>query len=299
MPDPAGTIEEGDVFVAVNEVAQPVDLRAGVRGYGRYWHCDRSLNRKAEVRTGEYGLIVGLAFDPRRQIVFATSPRLSRIMAFDALGAAVGLQLPPNRSYGNILSDPAGRLVAGIHTNDTVPAADPWGNGKLVRFDPFAGGCEFFDVEIDGGRGNRHGVSGLAIHPGEQDVVYYVSEAGQRLCRYDMVARRQLPDLLVLNEGEARTYGLGIRASGEVVMATGTGAVHLDPEGRTIRTYDVPAARGWTRASLCADGRHFYLGNFIEGILQRRDIETGEIVAMLDVELKGALTAVAEFTPNA
>lgn len=290
-------VEGGDLLVAVNDVAQPVDFRAGVTGEGRYWHCDSSLRKKAEVRTGQDGLVIGLAWDAARRTVFVTLPRLSRIMAFDASGDPQPAILPPRRAYGNIVRHASGHLLAGVHVSGAEPGIVPPGGGKLVLFDPAGGGWDAFDVEIDGGRGGRHGVSGLAVAAAAPDVVHYVSEAGMRLSRYDIEARRQLPDLLVLSDGDARTYGLAVRDNGEVVMATGNGAVRLDPDGRIMQAYDVPTPRGWTRAALSADGRHFYLGNFMEGLLHRRDVETGEIVARLDVGLRGALTAIVEIPP--
>ncbi len=293
----APSFDPGDLIVAVNDVAQPVDFRAGVTGKGRYWHCDSSLTRKAEFHAGADGLIIGLAWDARHRIVFATLPRISRIMAFEASGQPRSLILPPRRPYGNIVCHASGDLLAGIHVNGVEPDQFIRGAGKLVRFDPMGGSRETFNVEIDGGRGGRHGVSGLATGPAAPDIVHYVSEAGSRLSRYDINARRQLPDLHIFAEGDARTYGLAIRDNGDVVMATGNGAVRLDPDGRIIQTYVVPTPRGWTRTALSADGRHFYLGNFMEGLLHRRDIETGDIVASLDVGLRGALTAVVEIPP--
>lgn len=289
--------EPGDLLVAVNDVAQPVDFRAGITGKGRYWHCDTSLTRKAAFHAGADGLIIGLVWDPAHRVVFATFPRLSRIKAFDTSGQPRSLILPPQRPYGNIVRHVSGDLLAGVHVNGEEPHQIAPGAGKLVRFDPMGGGRETFNVEVDGGRGGRHGLSGLATGRAAPDIVHYVSEAGSRLSRYDINARRQLSDLHIFAEGDARTYGLAVRDNGEVVMATGNGAVRLDPDGRIIQTYGVPTPRGWTRAALSADGRHFYLGNFMEGLLHRRDIETGDIVASLDVGLRGALTAVVEIPP--
>lgn len=294
-PDGLPSFAPGDLLVAVNDVAQPVDFRTGIAGQGRYWHCDAFLQKKAEFPTGANGLIIGLAWDDARRIIFATFPRLSRIMAFDASGRPQSAIFPPPRRYGNIVQHASGHLIAGIHVNEPERAGTD--DGRLVRFNPIGGGGESFDVAIDGGRGGRHGVSGLAVGRAAPDIVHYVSEAGLRLSRYDIGARRQLTDFHVFADGDARTYGLAVRDNGEVVMATGNGAVRFDPEGRLMQTYAVPTPRGWTRAALSADNRHFYLGNFMEGHLHRRDIETGDIVARLDVGLRGALTAALEIPP--
>ncbi len=293
----SGKLAPGDVFVVVNETEQPLDIKAGIKGYGCYWHCDHALKIKAKIWTGDYGLLIGLGFEPKRRLVYVSSPQMSKIMAFDMEGNEVPVKLPPRRRYGNLVVDPTGRIVIGVHSAYGDPVdEDGHGTGTLVRFDPVGGDFEFFNNQVDGGRGGHHYVSNLALtHDGR--VAFYVSEAGHRVCRYDLAERRQLPDFHVFDGGQDTTYGLGVLPSGDVIMATGIGVVRFDPSGRIIRRYDVPAVRGWTRARLAPDARHFYLGNFLEGVLQRRDIETGEIVAELDVQRKGALTAVVEPAP--
>jgi hypothetical protein len=277
----------GELIIAVNDVAQPVDFRAGISGKGRCWQCDASLRKQRAFYTGEDGLLIGLAWDAPRRTLFASIPRLSRLLAIDPAGQRPPALVASDRPYGAIVPHPSGDVIAGVHVN-----SDP--GGKLVRIDPVSRAVQCFDVEVDGGRGGRHGVTGLALRAGEPDILYYVSEAGLRVSRYDIANARQLSDLHVMGERDARTYGLAVRDCGEVLMATGNGAVRLGIDGRIIQTYAVPTPRGWTRATLSADGRHFYLGNFMEGILQRRDIETGGTVAELDVGLRGALTALVE-----
>lgn len=287
-PGSAPAFVPGDLLIAVNDVAQPVDFRAGVSGRGRYWHCDAFFRKKRAFHIGENGLIIGLAWDAASQTVIASMPRLSKLVAVDAQGRARALRFPPARPYGALAWHASGDLIAGIHVNNAEP------EGKLVRFNPFTGDQEAFDVAIDGGRGGRHGITGLATRADAPDIIRYVSEAGRRICQYDIGKRRQLPDWHVMADGDARTYGLAIRDCGEVLMATGNGAIRFSPEGQVMQRYAVPTPRGWTRAALSADGRHFYLGNFMEGLLQRRDIETGETVAEHDVGLRGALTALVE-----
>lgn len=290
-------LEAGDVFLVANETEQPLDIQGGIKGDSYYWHCDHAFNRKAKVAAGGRDLLVGLALDPRRKRVYTTSPSASRIMAFDMAGQEVDIRRPPVRRYGNLVVDSVGHILIGIHSIYGGQAPDDeHGPGRLVRFDPETGEFEFFEVEIDGGRSGHHCVSSLALTDDER-TVYYTSESGRRLSRFDLVERRQLPDLHVFDGDRDATYGLSISRAGEVLIATSTGALRLDPAGQIIQRYQVPAVRGWTRAHFAPDEQHFYLGNFLEGVVQRREVETGAVVAELDIQHKGGLTSVVEYAP--
>jgi sugar lactone lactonase YvrE len=292
-----GALEPGDVFVVANDTTE-TDPRAGIKGWGRILHCDHALATKAEIFTGDFGLVIGLALDQASGLLYATCPQLSKIMVFDRGGNPAGPpSFLPRRRYGNLTFDPLGRILIGVHSGHGEAPPEDGHQGKLVRFDPKTGEFDFFEVEIDGGRGGKHFVSNLALHP-DGRTVFYVSEAGRRVARYDVESRRQLEDFLVFEEGDAGTYGMGITQGGRVVMALGTGAALFDPDGRLVRRYDLPAPKGWTRAKLAPDDHHFYIGNFLDGLLQRREIDSGRVVAELDIGRRAGLTSVVEYAPE-
>jgi sugar lactone lactonase YvrE len=291
-----GVLEPGDVFVVANDTTE-TDPRAGIKGWGRILHCGHDFTAKAEIFTGDFGLVIGLALDQATGRLYATCPQLSKIMVFDREGeAAPPPAFLPRRRYGNLTFDHQGRILIGVHSGHGEAPPEDGHEGKLVRFDPATGDFDFFEVEIDGGRGGKHFVSNLALAP-DGRTVFYVSEAGRRVCRYDVEARRQLSDFLVFPEGEDGTYGMGVLKDGRMVMALGTGAALFDPQGQIIRRYDVPAGKGWTRAKLAPDERHVYLGNFLDGLLQRREIDSGRVVAELDIGRRAGLTSVVEYQP--
>ena len=201
----------------------------------------------------------------------------------------------PERRYGNMALARNGDILIGVHSLYGTPIEDEHGAGKLVRFNPQTGAVRFHDVEIDGGRGGRHCISNLALAP-DDTTVYYVSEAGRRVGRYDTGSGRQLPDFIAFAEEDAlRTYGLGVLPGGEVLMASGSGAVLFGPRGELLTHYDVPLENGWTRARPALDGKHFYLSNFLHGLLQRRDIATGAVVSELNTGLKCSLLSLSEY----
>lgn len=285
----------GDLYIIANDVIEPVDFRAGIRGVGRILHCASDFTVKNEIRLDAQGVLIGLALDPRTGRLYATSPQRHLVTSFDAQDREVPAPSLPDRRYGNIIFDPAGRGLVGIHSVHGGPAPDDgYGEGKLVRFDPASGAVEVFEVEIDGGRGGKHCISSLAL-AADGRTLFYASEAGRRLMRFDVEAGEQLPDFRVFTDDEGiGTYGLSALPDGGVLMATSAGAARFDADGKEVQRFDGGEDHGWTRAKLSADGRHFYLGNFLKGVLEKRELDSGEIVDRLVIGKKGSLTGVVE-----
>ncbi len=290
-------LDEGDLFLALNEIDQSnIDFRKGISGLCRIVHYDRDFNPKGELWTGESGLLVGLLYNPNDQRLYATNPQRNSLLAYDSAGGKHHLtSYMPDRRYGNMALARNGDIVIGVHSLYGEPPEDQYGAGKLIRFNPQTEAIHFHEVEIDGGRSGRHCISNLAIAPDDK-TIYYVSEAGRRLCRYDTQSRHQLPDFLTFAENDSmKTYGMGVLPGGEVLMACSSGAVLFSPQGEILQNYDVPYKKGWTRAKLALDGKHFYLSNFSQGLLQRRDIETGQVVSELNTGLKCSMLSLSEY----
>ncbi len=297
MDDP----QPGDLFVVLNEIDQShIDYRKGISGACRIVHYDCHFNRKGELWTGESGMLVGLLYNPNDRRLYATNPQRNSVLAYDSLGRGRRLDgYLPQRRYGNMALARNGDILIGVHSRygPPVPIEDAHGDGKLIRFNPQTESVRFHEVEIDGGRGGRHCVSNLAVGT-DDNIVYYASEAGRRLCRYNTESRRQLRDFIAFGDDDAmRTYGMGVLPGGEVLMACGSGAILFSPRGKILRAYDVPLENGWTRAKPALDGKHFYLSNFLHGLLQRRDIATGEVVGELNTGLKCSLLSLSEYPP--
>jgi sugar lactone lactonase YvrE len=292
-----GALAPGDVLVAANDTIQPADMRAGLKGWGRLLQCSPALEVRGELRTGDFGLAIGLLVDKEGRI-YVSCPQLSKLSCFTAGFAPADVKLPPRRRYGNMISDRKGGVLIGVHSLHGEPLPeDEHGDGKLVWFDPQSGEARFFDVEIDGGRGGKHCVSNLALAP-DGKTVFYVSEAGRQVLRYDIAANKQLAPFMVVPEDQGGTYGISVADNGNVIMAMGTGVALFAPDASLIRGYQVSADKGWTRAAFCADQRFYFLSNFLDGVLQRRDVETGAVVGELNVGLKGSLTTAVEFAPD-
>lgn len=285
--------EPGDIFLAATDVDdRNVDLR-NHSGPGRVLHYDAQLNLKGELRTGQVGLVIGLGWDRRHRELLVTDPSAHVVTRFAADGSRLEpLPFLPRARIGSIQFLPDGRFCAGVHSKHGEDPAQP--QPKLYLCDREVGTALPLAVDIDGGKFRFHAVTHMTLAP-DGHTLLYVSETGRRVMRYDLAARRQLDDLLVLAADDPRgTYGLACTADGRVLMATGSGAAMFAGDGTLIRTYDIPERRGWSRLQLAQDPGRFWLSNFFEGILQQRDVETGALIREHDIGRKYSLCGLAE-----
>ncbi|MCP5328820.1 MAG: hypothetical protein R3E75_11035 [Steroidobacteraceae bacterium] len=283
----------GDLLIAATDVDdRNVDLRNHA-GPGRVLHYGADFAPKGELRTGQTGLVVGLAIDPADQSLYACDPGSQTVTRFDREGRCTGpASLFPRTRIGALLFLPDGRFVAGLHSSLGEPPDQP--GPRLWIGDLRRGTIEGLTVEVDGGRRGFHCVTHVAL-AADGHTLLYVSEAGRRLMRYDVEARCQLPDLLILAADDPRgTYGPAVLRDGRVLMATGSGALLLSPDGQTLRSYEFGSASGWSRLTLSLDQRVFHVGNFVEGRLETRDVETGELRHVLDIQRRYCLSGLAE-----
>jgi len=198
----------------------------------------------------------------------------------------------PRARIGSIQFLPDGRFCAGVHSKHGEDPANP--QPKLYLCDRDAGSALPLAVDIDGGKFRFHAVTHMTL-AADGRTLLYVSETGRRVMRYDLAQRQQLPDLLVLAADDPRgTYGLACTPDGRVLMATGSGAAMFAADGSLIRSYDIPERRGWSRLQLSRDPTRFWLSNFFEGILQQRDVESGELIREHDIGRKYSLCGLAE-----
>jgi sugar lactone lactonase YvrE len=284
----------GDLFLAATDVDdRNVDLRNHA-GPGRVLHLDARLQPRASLYTGQTGLVVGLAVDPTDGALYACDPGSQTVTRFTPDGLCAGpVEFLPRARIGSLLFLPDGRFVAGLHSKigeaPDAPGPRLWLGTAQSR------SAAGFAAEIDGGKFGFHCVTHISLGP-DGRTLHYVSENGRRLMRWDIETRSQLPDLLRLDADDPRgTFGPAVRADGRVWMATGAGAVLIGPDGRIEREIAATRPRGWSRLTLALDGASFYLGNFIEGLLEKRDADSGELILTHDIHRKYSLSGVAEY----
>jgi len=285
--------EPGDLLVAATDVDdRNVDLR-NHSGPGRVLHFGADFAPKGELRTGQVGLVVGLAIDPTDHALYACDPGSQTVTRFERDGRCAGVAtLLPRARIGSMLFLPDGRFVAGLHSR--IGEA-PGSSAPRLWLGSFRDAqVEALLAEVDGGKFGFHCITHFALGP-DARTLYYVSEAGRRLMRYDLDARRQLPDLLQFATDDPRgTYGPAVLRDGRVLMATGGGGVMLAPDGTALRDYEFGSARGWSRLTLSLDQRRFHVGNFVEGRLETRAVDSGALLHVLDIQRRYCLSGVAE-----
>jgi hypothetical protein len=287
------SLQSGDILLAATDVDdRHVDLR-NHSGAGRILHLDAGLRPKGELRTGQTGLVVGLGIDPTSGWLYACDPGSQTVTVFGTDGACRGIaSLLPRARIGSIAFDAEGRFVAGLHSRigEKPEAPAP----RLYAGSFATGQIEPLAVEIDGGRFGFHCVTHMSLAP-DGRTLFYVSEGGRRLMRYDLLERRQLPDLLRLAPDDPRgTYGPAALPDGRVLMATGAGAVLIDADGRIEAEYTAEPARGWSRLTLALDARSWFLSNFVEGVLEQRSVDGGAVQRRHDIERRYSLSGLAE-----
>jgi len=285
--------EPGDIFLAATDVDdRNVDLR-NHSGPGHILHHDAAWSLRGELRTGQVGLVIELGFDRRHRELLAADPSAHVVSRFAADGSLLEpLPFMPRARIGSIQFLPDGRFCAGVHSKHGEDPANP--QPKLYLCDREAGRVERLEVAIDGGKFRFHAVTHMTLAPDGHTLVY-VSETGRRVMCYDLAARKQLDEFLVLTPDDPRgTYGLACTPDGRVLMATGNGAAMFGADGSLLQSYDIPERRGWSRLQLSQDPSRFWLSNFFEGILQQRDVETGALIREHDIGRKFSLCGLAE-----
>ena len=282
-----------DIFLAATDVDdQNVDLRRH-SGPGRILHYDHELVLKGELRTGNIGLVIGLAFDQRHQELWAADPSAHDVTRFSASGERLPrFDFLPKARIGSIQFLADGRFVAGVHSTHGEDPAQPKPKAYLCSRDEAI--AEPLAVSIDGGKFRFHGVTHMTV-AADGHTLIYVSETGRRVMRFDLKQRQQLDDWLCLSDDASDgTYGLACLPDGRLLMATGMGAVMFDPTGQLMRRYEIPQRKGWSRLQLSIEPGRFWLSNFFEGILQQRDIDTGELIREHDIARRYSLCGLAE-----
>lgn len=294
-PGSADAFAAGDLLVAASRVAQDDPNLRDLHGPGRVLQLSRDLTVRRELATGVDGLLVGVGLDPASGRLLCTDVRARCTTWLAADGSATpGPAVLPVRAFGSLVFAPDGHCFLGVHSKRQPTPADGLGEGKLARAHFGESRLELLDVEVDGGRFGFHCVTHLALAP-DAPVVVYVSEGGRRVMRYDYAARRQLPDFLHLPPEDPRgTYGPALLADGTLLMATGNGFAWFREGGAELHRVECSPGRGWSRITLARDGASFFLSNFLEGIVQRRALPDGAVLAEVALGVRNCVSGLAE-----
>ena len=286
------SFEPGDILVAASEVPGDVDLR-NLHGPGRILHFNATFDLKRTLATGTGGLVIGLAVNPVDGEVYATDARARKVIRFPTIegGRPATVTLPGNK-FGALTFDHLGRCWLGVHNllNEDNTDVD-----LLWRYDPATATSASWPADFDGGKLRFHRISFLSLDATETRLLY-TSENGRRVLQFDVRDKVQLNDFLTLDASDPRgTFAVDQLSDGRVIMATGLGASLFDATGRELQRYPVPERRGWSRVKLSTDQTTFFLNNFLDGIIERRQVADGSLVARHDIQRRNALCGIVEY----
>ncbi len=284
------SFDPGDLLLAASDVDdRNIDLR-NHRGAGRILHLGPDFAHRSLLWTGVEGLLVGLAIDPADGSIWGADPTARRVSHLGRDGGLLPVPELPERPFGTILFDAHDRLLLGVHTRRGPPSADAFGAANLLRRN--GDGWDRFELRTDGGHSGFHAVTSVAL---QGDVAAHLSEGGRHLFRHDLAADAALEPLLVIPEtdGGRRVYGVAA-INGGWLVATGGGILKLGLEGEVLADWQAASPRGWTRVTPAKDGESFFFNNFLEGLIERRRLSDGAVLAAHDIARKCALCGVAE-----
>lgn len=304
----------GDILLGLTDLNDPTDDHAGD---GRIVQYDASFNKKGELWTeGGHHLVGGLAFD-RHGLLWAFND-LSVIHVDPKTGRQRPLSakfLPRVYRSANFTSDGCTYLGEHMLARDPPPGIEKlttikfprlpdtgWlGHGKIYKYDREWNLLRQFDVDHAKELTGFKGVTHSTLHPSERFITY-TAETSKRIMRFDIVAEKQMPDLVQYPGDNPRdgNWAIALRylPDGRLLVTRGKTMDLVDEQGQVLRTYDLGEGYGWAETALCRDGRHVLLANIWTGIAAKMDLDSGKFVATLDTGFKAprrSLAGIAEY----
>ena len=288
----------GDIFLGLTELDDPSDDHAG---RGRILQYDSQMRLKGTLWTrGGSHLVGGLAFDrngllwafndlsvihvdPRtgRQLPLSDKflPRVCRSASFARDGTVyLGEHM--------LAKDPP----LGIEKRTTIkfprtPDTGVLGHGNIYQYDRDWNLVKTFEVDHCPEPTGFKGVTHSTLHPSDRFITY-MAETSKRICRFDVRAGRQMDDLLRypgtdITDG---VWGIALRylPDGRLLVTRGKTMDLLDEAGRVLREYDLGGGYGWAEIAVCPDPRYVLVASIWTGVVTKLDLESGQIVGLID-----------------
>ena len=287
------TLDKGDICVAATYAVGEPDIRRNM-GDGRILVYTRDLKLKGALWTGETGLVIGVEYNPLEQALYASDMTSRTVKRFGRDGTLLSSHPDEQgQPFSTMAFCKNGSLIIGEHVHGERP---PFvANGDICSFDKNGKAQACYRVEHDPGKFGFHAVTNLTLSEDEAHI-YYVSETGKRVMCYDIEAGKQRSDLFAFGgEDEKFTAGLDRTPDNNLLISHVYGASLFDLDGCVLKTYDdIPKDRGWAAITVCADGASFLIGNFFTGRMEKRDLETGELLGAVETNLVYKLSEMCE-----
>lgn len=295
----------GDVFAAATVLDDPQDDHAGK---GRIVHYDADLREKGSLATpGTTHLVSGLKFDAQGRL-WAFDNQAFVVLVIDGRGHIERAQFAA-RPFSNVNFCSDGSVLLGEHLVGSairpeiaarmatrlrhMPGTERFGDGHVFRYSSDGTLLKEYATQTHGGMTGFLGVTSAALSR-DQSTLYYVSETGPRLMRYDLANDRQLPDLVSFPEGQRQMFfGIAFAPDGSLLVERGARIDVLDPQDGAVRRSVALEGVGWATVAPSSDGGAIYAGNFFTGELAKLDAANGVKLASANVGVAKSLAGIA------
>jgi hypothetical protein len=285
---------KGDVFIGATLLNNPADDHAGL---GRILQYDADLREKGVLWVeGTTHLVGGLSFAPDGTLwafdnLAWKTVRVGRdgkqIDARQLLDRAVGkAQFLGNGRYALCEYFKGTAQPQGLSTRYKYLPDHPTevGMGGLYEFSSDGKLAHTHYPEVTGGVSGSMAITHAAL-ASDGHTLIYTSETGLRVMRYDLAARKQLPDLKTLapSQGGPPAMVFDVAASkGRVLLPLGNRIEVLSEDGAEIAKVPLPGF-GWAIAATSTDPAAAYVGNWFTGEVVKVSLTTGTIAAKVNV----------------
>ncbi|MBM3514839.1 MAG: hypothetical protein FJX59_14175 [Alphaproteobacteria bacterium] len=296
----------GDVFVGATLLNNPADDHAG---QGRIIQYDADLNEKGVLWVeGTTHLIGGLTFDAD-----------GTMWAFDNLEWLMVKIAPDGRQIycGRMVERATGKVafLANGHyvlteyfKGDAQPQTlttryktlpgklGQVGTGLLWEFDAAGKLVRTHEPEVHGGVSRSMAVTHAALASDGRTLIY-TSETGTRVMRYDVIAAKQLPDLMVLPASEpGRPPNMVFDVAtdgGKVLLPLGNRLEVRGEDGAERARWPLPGF-GWALVAAGIGGDVAYVANWFSGDVVKLSLTDGSIGAKITIAPK-SLSGLVQF----
>ncbi len=295
---------DGDIFVGATLLNNEQDDHAG---RGRIIQYDAELNEKAVLWLDDTTHLVGglniapdgalWAFDMVAFKAMRFSPSGERLDDFPAPKRALshvnfladGSMLFGEHQVGSETTVPLGTQLA------TVPGTDRFGDGHVFHVAADGNLIKEYETDTHGGMGGFLGVTMSTVSP-DETTLYYVSETGPRLMRYDLANDQQMPDLMSFApEDRQMFFGLMFNGEGNLLVARGDRVEVVTTDGEVVRAYPLEGF-GWALVVPGTDGEHFLAVNFFSGTVAKVNVASGDVVAQANTGVAKSTAGIVQFS---
>jgi hypothetical protein len=301
--------EAGDIFLGCTYLNDPTDDHAGL---GRILQYDADFKPKGVLWTeGHRHLVMGLNFD-RQGMLWGFDIHTQAIIRVDRYGRQMPTINLCNRAFGSAAFGADGNIYLGETLKGTkaywgslmkfIPGTNRIGDGHVFKFNQELKLVDEYPTETAVELAGFKGVTHLSLHP-SGEYLAYTTETGKRLMRYDVVRRKQMPDLATVTGGNLydRNWFIAVAycQDGRLLVTRGDTVDCYAEDGKLLRNYDLKQfGYGFAQVAVCHDQKHALASNIFTGIACKFSLDTGQVVGHVQTDHGGqrrSLAGIAEF----